>query len=310
MNIIVFTKASNRPLRINLGKNRLGALLVAGMTLAGLVAGGVGYLVGDRLGGQQKQMSSNLEALKLELTQQNLTIANLLEGNENHMNALALRLGEIQARALRLEALGERLTLIGQLDEGEFDFRNAPAVGGPIELADSNDLGRIDLELETAKLGRRIANQTVQLSVLETLIANRELDRALEPAGRPVNKGWLSSGYGKRADPFTAQPAMHYGIDFSGARNSNILAVAGGVVTWSGVRNGYGRTVDIDHGNGYMTRYAHNETNAVSVGDRVTAGDAIALMGSSGRATSTHVHFEVWYEGRRTNPTEVIKAIR
>ena len=310
MNIIVFTKATNRPLRFSLGKNRLAVILVAGLTVASLFAGGIGYMFGDRLGSGQQQIAQNLLALRTELAEQNLTIANLRAGNDKHMNAFAQRLGELQARALRLEALGERMTVIGQLDDGEFDFRSIPALGGPIEAVDANDLGRIDLELETYRLEQRIANQSRQLSVLETLIANRELEKALEPAGRPVTKGWLSSGYGKRTDPFTAQPAMHYGIDFSGARNSNILAVAGGVVTWSGVRDGYGRTIDIDHGNGYMTRYAHNETNSVDVGDRVRAGDPIALMGSSGRATSTHVHFEVWYEGRRTNPTEVIRAIR
>ena len=219
--------------------------------------------------------------LQAELANQNLTIASLREGNDKHLNALALRLGEIQARALRLEALGERLTIIGKLDDGEFDFRRMPALGGPMELVDSNELGRIDLDFEIFKLEQRVAKQSRQLSVLETLIANRELEKALEPAGRPVDKGWFSSAYGPRADPFTAQPAMHYGIDFSGARNSNILAVAGGVVTWSGVRDGYGRTIDIDHGNGYMTRYAHNESNSVEVGDRVRAGDAIAMMGSS-----------------------------
>jgi murein DD-endopeptidase MepM/ murein hydrolase activator NlpD len=310
MNVIVFTKANSRPLRFRLGKNRLVAMLAVGLTTGAIAAAGVGYLLGDRLGGEQQQVHETLKSLQAELAEQNETIASLRQGNDKHMNALALRLGEIQARALRLEALGERLTIIGQLDDGEFDFRATPALGGPEEVADVDQLGRIDLDYETLKLERRIGSQARQLSVLETLIANRELDKALEPTGRPVEKGWLSSGYGKRADPFTAQPAMHYGIDFSGARNSSILAVAGGVVTWSGVRDGYGRTVDIDHGNGYMTRYAHNEVNQVQVGDRVRAGDAIALMGSSGRATSSHVHFEVWYEGRRTNPTEVVKAIR
>ena len=310
MNVIVFTNDHRRPLRFSLGRNRLVALLIAGSTVASFVVGGIGYLFGDRFGGQAQQITRSLRALQTELASQNLTIASLRKGNDEHLNALALRLGEIQARALRLEALGERLTIIGKLDDGEFDFRSMPALGGPMEPIDSKQLGRIDLDLETFKLEQRMVKQSRQLTVLETLIANRELDKALEPAGRPVKKGWLSSPYGKRADPFTALPAMHYGIDFSGARNSDILAVAGGVVTWSAVRAGYGRTVDIDHGNGYMTRYAHNEFNSVAVGDRVRAGDSIALMGSSGRATNTHVHFEVWYEGRKINPTEVVRAIR
>jgi murein DD-endopeptidase MepM/ murein hydrolase activator NlpD len=272
--------------------------------------GGAGYILGGNYGWQQQQARQALQVMQQDLDAQSELIESLRNRNEQHLNALALRLGEVQARATRLETLGQRLTQLGQLDDGEFDFREPPAFGGPLEQDSISGLGRVDVERDLLALEQRLRHQNDQLSVLENLISNRELERGLEPAGRPIEKGWLSSGYGKRADPFTAQPAMHYGIDFSGPRQSNILAVAGGVVTWSGQRPGYGQVVDIDHGNGYMTRYAHNEKNLVSVGTRVRAGDTIALMGSTGRATSSHVHFEVWLDGRRINPYDVVTAGR
>ena len=128
------------------------------------------------------------------------------------------------------------------------------------------------------------------------------------PAGRPIPTGWLSSYFGNRTDPMTGRKAFHSGMDFAGRPGSDIIAVASGVVVWSGRRHGYGHMVEIDHGNGYTTIYAHNKRNLVRVGDRVRKGDVIALMGASGRATGTHVHFEVLRHGKPVNPLDYVRA--
>ncbi len=123
---------------------------------------------------------------------------------------------------------------------------------------------------------------------------------------RPVAGGWVSSHFGRRADPFTGRPAVHRGLDFAGLDNSAILAVAPGVVTWSGRQRGYGNLIEIDHGRGWVTRYGHNASNLVAVGDYVKPGQMIALMGATGRATGTHLHFEVLYRGRHQNPARFV----
>jgi murein DD-endopeptidase MepM/ murein hydrolase activator NlpD len=123
---------------------------------------------------------------------------------------------------------------------------------------------------------------------------------------RPVFGGWVSSPFGRRLDPFTGEPAVHQGLDFAGLDNSAILAAASGVVTWAGRQRGYGNLIEIDHGNGWVTRYGHNSYNLVTPGDYVKPGQTIALMGSTGRATGTHLHFEVLYHGRRQNPARFV----
>ncbi len=123
---------------------------------------------------------------------------------------------------------------------------------------------------------------------------------------RPVVAGWVSSGFGQRQDPFTGLPAVHRGVDFAGLDNSAIQAVAPGVVTWSGRRRGYGNLIEIDHGRGWVTRYAHNASNFVTPGDYVKSGQTIALMGATGRATGTHLHFEVLYRGHHQNPARFV----
>ena len=309
MNIILFTATGKKPIRINL--NRRQRLWLAGLACMLVICiGTAGFAVGSAFSVRDRQALAELSDLAAVIDAQRADLAAMERYNQLDVNALALRLGDLQARTTRVEALGERLTELGQLDDGEFDFSVAPPIGGPLEAADHQNYGKVDLAGEILNFEHRIDYQERQLSVLERLIAGREIERNLRPAGRPIDQGWLSSGFGQRTDPFTAEPAMHYGIDFSGPASADILAVAGGVVTWSGKRPAYGLTVDIDHGNDYLTRYAHNTKNLVAVGDRIQAGQNIALMGSTGRATSPHVHFEVWYQGRRTNPTQFVRDMR
>jgi murein DD-endopeptidase MepM/ murein hydrolase activator NlpD len=141
------------------------------------------------------------------------------------------------------------------------------------------------------------------------LLLQRQLDSRQLPAGRPVDSGWMSSVYGQRPDPFSGKMGWHAGVDFAGHAGVDILAVADGVVSWSGSRYGYGELVEVDHGNGYRTRYAHNQENLVAIGARVRKGDVIARMGSSGRATAPNVHFEVLLNGRHVNPAKYVRVL-
>jgi len=160
------------------------------------------------------------------------------------------------------------------------------------------------------ELEAQFDRQSRQLGMLESVLFDRKLDQSLLPAGIPVRAGYVSSGYGYRADPFTGRSDFHPGVDFNGQRGADVLAVAGGVVSYAGAKPGYGNVVEIDHGNGYMTRYGHNDKNIVQAGDPVKAGEVISKMGRTGRATGVHVHFEVWLNGRLLNPSEYIHAIR
>jgi murein DD-endopeptidase MepM/ murein hydrolase activator NlpD len=158
-----------------------------------------------------------------------------------------------------------------------------------------------------SELELQIADRAQQLDILEGLMAERQFEADVSLTGRPIKQGWISSPFGRRTDPFTGQLAWHTGIDFAtAAAGADIVSVAAGVVTATGDREGYGLAVDINHGNGYVTRYGHAEKVLVEVGDIITKGQAIALVGSSGRSTGPHVHFEVYKHGRVVDPASYI----
>lgn len=226
---------------------------------------------------------------------------------DRELNAMAAQMGALQAQSTRLNALGERLTRMAQLDDGEFNFSEPPAMGGPEPYDDFGFPADRSVRATLEVLASRLEGQARQLDVLENLLLDRDVDTSLRPAGLPVRAGYASSSFGMRTDPFTSKREFHRGMDFSGPLGSDILAVADGVVAFSGRHPSYGNMVDIDHGNGYMTRYAHSQKTLVEPGQRVRAGDVIALMGRSGRATGVHVHFEVWVNDRPVNPHAYLK---
>jgi len=225
---------------------------------------------------------------------------------EQKLSAITLRIAELQARLVRLDALGERLTSMAKLDNGEFDFSRPPALGGPESELSGNSFTPPEFVDVISELANQIENRQHQLETLEALLENRKLKKELFIAGRPIKKGWMSSRYGRRADPFSGKIAWHAGVDFAGKEDADIVAVASGVVTISGSKHGYGALVEINHGNGFKTRYAHNKSNLVKVGDVVKKGQVVALMGSTGRSTGPHVHFEVFKNGRTVDPAAYI----
>jgi len=221
--------------------------------------------------------------------------------------ALATRVGRMQAQMMRLDALGRQLTELARLDRGEFDFETPPAIGGPEVPAAGSGPAVPALQDLLDSVGAAIDDRQRQLLALQSLILTRELARQIVPGGRPVEAGYLSSTYGQRPDPFHGQNAFHSGVDFAGAPGTKVLAVADGIVSQTGRDGGYGQIVEITHGNGYVTRYAHNASVLVATGQTIRRGEPVALMGSSGRATGTHLHFEVLRDGRPVNPLTFVR---
>jgi len=222
------------------------------------------------------------------------------------LEALTLRMANLQARLLRLDALGQRLAEISDLDDGEFDFTQPPAVGGPTD-ASEQPVEVPDFLRTLDNLTREIEDKQQQLELLDSLLAEQQLASESYLSGRPINRGWISSPYGRRIDPFTGKLAWHQGIDFATAITGvDVQAVASGVVTYAGEKQGYGMMVKVNHGNGYETLYAHDEKVLVKPGDIVKKGQVIALSGSTGRSTGPHVHFEVHKNGRVVDPASYV----
>jgi murein DD-endopeptidase MepM/ murein hydrolase activator NlpD len=246
---------------------------------------------------------AQVEVWKQELTEQQSIVAGTRRALQENIDALALRLGQMNAHVVRLDALGARLTQMAGLKDGEFDFTSAPSLGGPEEPLADSDFTKISGVINTLDgLDQQLTDRARQLTVLEDLLLNRKLRDEVHPEGRPVTSGYISSRFGSRTDPFTGRRAFHKGVDFAGPSGADVVAVASGVVIWSGPRFGYGQLVEVNHGNGYTTRYAHNADNLVAVGDTVRRGQVIARMGKSGRATGPNLHFEVLLNDQPVDP--------
>ena len=215
---------------------------------------------------------------------------------------MARELGRMQASLDRLNALGETLAEMAMLDPELFDFSTEPPLGGP--LPTDEVMGELTPHFEA--IAGQLESRRRQLDILEHLLLVSQMQSQRSPSGWPVLKGWISSRFGARHDPFTGRKTSHHGLDFAAPEGSDVVAVAAGIVSYSGRRSGYGWVIEVNHGNGYTTRYAHNKKNLVTVGDRVDKGQRIGLVGKSGRSTGPHVHFEVILDGRRVDPAEFV----
>ncbi len=269
----------------------------------------IGYLAGQ--GSEASALrGATLDTIQEGLDQQTIGLEALQDKAELKLQALTINLAELQARMTRLDALGEHLTAMAELGDGEFDFSQPPAMGGPLAGEYSVDFSSVDLAGEVSSFEARLDNREEQLGILESLFHNQKLADEAWLSGQPVAKGWVSSGYGLRSDPFTGRKAMHNGIDFATREGSQVLAVAAGVVTWTGRESGYGNLVEVSHGDGFVTRYSHNKQNLVSPGDLVRKGEPIALVGTTGRSTGAHVHYEVYKHGRSVDPSSYVRRTR
>jgi murein DD-endopeptidase MepM/ murein hydrolase activator NlpD len=305
MNVIVFSKRLGHARQFELG--RPVALTVTLSVIALVLAGAV--FAGVQLGRSALVYNpvAQVNDWNGKLEQQRVEIATAKRAVQERVDAIAGRVGEMNAHVIRLDALGRRLTEMAKLDKGEFNFDQAPAVGGPEGLVEGAIASSPDLAVMLDDLSNQIKDRERQLSVLESLISTRNLSQQIVPGGRPVMQGWISSYFGYRADPFTGRNAFHRGVDFAGPAGAQVVAVASGVVTYSKERFGYGKVVEINHGNGYVTRYGHNSRLLVAVGDTIQKGQAISLIGSTGRSTGPHLHFEVLKQGRAVDPMSFVR---
>lgn len=229
------------------------------------------------------------------------------QGQDPEVLALTIKIAELQSQVLRLNALGDRLASESNIPENEFNFEELPPSGGPIQSGDAISAKSLDdLLIEVAALEKQVVYEEKQLKVLESLSLGHHIQNTSYLSGRPIAKGWLSSYYGVRKDPFTGRPAMHKGVDFAGKEGTDVIATASGVISWSGERYGYGNLIEINHGNGFKTRYGHNKSLLVSVGEVVTKGQVIAKMGNTGRSTGAHVHYEILRNNAQINPIKYV----
>lgn len=282
----------------------IGAWL-ATVALTAILVGSIVWYVQDKRG---MWLEANIiDSWQERLVQQGHAIDRINFQSGETAKVLALRLGAMQARLLRLEAFGTHVSNVAGMDPLKFGLDEPVALGGP-------QLGQYRRELNITHLvdemEAELSNQENQLKLLEDLLRSRKRTKDSILAGRPVEKGWLSSKYGNRIDPFSGNLTTHHGVDFAGKAGWPVISVAAGVVTYVGPRTGYGLLVEINHGNGYMTRYGHHENIVVKLGDIVKARTLIATMGNTGRSTGPHVHYEILKDGTTLNPEKFIKTRR
>lgn len=305
MQIILLSRqhGAARSLSLDLRWLLLALLLALGVALASGVAVGAWWSpAGVVTVHDDAQMTQALD-------QQRAEVGEVRRDAQRQLDAFSAHVAELQARLTRLDALGARLTELADLDASEFDFSLSVGQGGPEELLGGSSYAPPSFINTLDELSLRLDSREQQLEVLEQLMAERSLGDAEYLAGQPVLHGYMSSPFGRRSDPLTGRLTVHKGVDFAAKAGSEVVAVAAGVITAADRRSGYGNVVEISHADGYVTLYAHNQSNQVQVGDLVQRGQVIAKVGRTGRSSGYHVHFEVTKNGRLVNPASYIARV-
>ena len=304
MNIIVFSgrQGGGRSRYFDLAHPL--TLAICALVVLGTV--GTAFAIGVQLGAHTGA-PTDPKGWSRVLAEQKSEIVEMRARVQDRVDAIARRLGQLDAHIIRIDALGKRLTTMANVDRRQFNFDDEPAVAAAAAGSGPAATEIPDLSSQLLQLEQRVDLRDTQLSALANVIVGRKISDAVRPAGKPVGEGAISSYFGERSDPFTGEEGFHKGLDFAGTAGEPVVAVAAGIVTWAGDRSGYGTLVEINHGNGYITRYAHNESTLVAVGQSVTRGERIALMGSTGHSTGPHVHFEVLHNGTQIDPLIFVK---
>ena len=240
------------------------------------------------------------------LERQDDVVSQLQNRTNSQSTSVVLQLADLRSRLLRLESLGIDLVEISKLEESEFDFSVPVSVGGVArnEL-EQPSWGQLQQDIDN--FSQLLNRRETELSILNSLLLEKNLIEESKPNGYPVDGGWTSSAYGQRIDPFRGVKAWHAGIDITSVnKESPVKALASGVVIFSGERQGYGKMVEIDHANGYRTRYAHHRELLVQEGTIIKKGDPLGIMGDTGRSTGPHVHVEVLLNGKNVNPARFL----
>ncbi|MBL4660844.1 MAG: M23 family metallopeptidase [Alcanivoracaceae bacterium] len=301
-NIIVLKQSKSGTSSYHLSDDKIRQKIITVLSLSVLGIMLLGISAGYLLFNHKAETSSEIKNIQSLVNQEQDDIQKFKSDVNRELDSLALQIGGLYAQSMRINALGDRLTTVAKLQDSEFDFNTEPGIGGAgLELTNKENTSQ-DLFASLYSIKASFQQQEQQLGLLSALLNEKDLDQQIKPSGKPIRKGWISSSYGSRVDPFTGKQAFHTGIDFSGKHGSIIQAMAEGVVIWAGKRGNYGKLVEIDHGSGYVTRYAHMSEVTVSIGQKIEKAQAIGIMGKTGRATSAHLHFEVLKKGHKVNP--------
>lgn len=302
MNVILVSDRLAKAQSITLGGKQIALLmlLLSGLILAAAVAlqAALVRFAPDGLGGEVRALLLNGQSDERQKQQAYV---------RNSLDTMAAKLGQMQAQLQRLDALGGRLAKLTGMKPQEFMFDQPPAQGGPLVTAQVQEMSAATLEQQLSLLTQVVSDRSDKLMALETMLMQNQLSRKLLPSVAPINEGWYSSNFGWRIDPFTGKSAMHEGVDYMVEAGTAIHASAGGVVVYSDYHAQYGNMVEIDHGNDIVTRYAHASRLMAKVGQVVRRGDKIAEVGSTGRSTGNHLHFEVRYKGIAQNPVRFLQ---
>lgn len=296
MNIILVSRKLSQARSLNISRLQLALAASFFMLATAATSFGLFYLVAH-----YSQVAS-LQPYFARILPQPSAATGTLEG----VDAMAIKLGQMEAQLVRLDTLGQRLAKVAGFKPQELSFSEEPGRGGafnPIQpelsLRQINDLA--------SSLSWQLDDRGDKLSLLESLLHENSAKKQLTPSSQPVRDGWFSSSFGWRVDPFSGRKAFHEGVDFSAEAGSPIYAAAGGVIQYSGFHPQYGNMIEVDHSNGLVTRYAHAQRRLVKMGDVVMKGNKIAEVGSTGRSTGAHLHFEVLHRGVPQNPSRFLR---
>ena len=307
MKLIVFNEKSGShrvlPLR--------GLPIVAMLLVLGFAVGGLGLGIDQVINSDARAAQQLLNRLSGSLAAQHQTIQTLDRELTLNLEVSAARIARLESRLLRLDALGQRLSEYAALDDEAFDFTQPTGLGGPSSAGVDAAAGfeqmieptEAELKNRLALMGADLERRSDQLAVIERVLLRQQRIDDASLFGKPVAKGWVSSNYGMRTDPFSGKRTWHNGVDIAGKAGVDVVAIASGIVTFAGTKSGYGKMVEINHGGGVITRYGHHESLTVSAGDLVKKGQKIGGMGSSGRSTGPHVHYEIYKNKRSVDPS-------
>ncbi len=302
MNIILVSEHLAKARTINIGVRQLAVMAMGLVVSVFVLAGTLNYLMIRYASSLHFLPYLQNMVVSVQQTQQTQSESYL----RDNLNAMAQRLGEMQAQLLRLDTLGERLAKLAGFKPQDFRFNEPPGRGGAPSTVRSRDFTLSDLSQQIERLTRTVDDRGDKLGALESMLTIESAKKKLIPTMLPVLGGGYNSNYGWRIDPFNGQHSYHEGIDFAGGEGTPILAAAGGVVVYAEYHAAYGNMVELDHGNDLITRYAHASKMHVKVGDMVLRGAKIAEVGRTGRATGTHLHFEVRQRGIAVNPAQFL----
>ena len=261
----------------------------------------------NRLVQQAEALNQEIFPIWLEiLDEQKEVIVDLGERADNQGQMVTSRLANLRARLLRLESLGSDLVEVSKLDSSEFDFSIPLSIGGMVRKeSDSPSWGQLQQDLDN--FSQLLKRRETELTILNSVLSEKQLIEESRPNGHPVEGGWTSSAYGQRIDPFRGVKAWHAGVDITSLnKEAPVKALARGLVVFSGERQGYGKMVEVDHANGYKTRYAHHRELLVEAGEIIEKGEPVGVKGNTGRSPAPHEHIEVLRNGKNVNPARFL----